>query len=67
MHVPMIDIGKVRMLVRQRDVFMHMLVRATTIPTEIVRVIVMFVAVTVRMRVGDGLMRVIVLMVLGQV
>ena len=66
MHMPMINIGKVRMLVGQRDVLMQMFVRCFLIPIKIVHVIVMFV-VCMLMRMLNGIMRVIMLVVLGQV
>ena len=65
MHMPMINIGKVRMLVSHCDVPMHMFVRHFLIPIEIVRMIVMLVVVGVLVCMRHSVMRVVVLVVFG--
>lgn len=68
MHMPMIYVRKVRMLVIHGDVLMRMVVRCCpiTIEIEIVRVLVMPVVVVVLVRMRHSLMRVVMLVVLGQ-
>ena len=67
MHMPVINVRKVRMLMIHRDVLMRMVVRCCpiTIEIELVRMIVMPVVVGVRVRMRHGLMGVVVLMVFG--
>ena len=66
MRVAMIDVRKVRMFVPHCEVLMHMIMRRIFIPIKVVRMIVMPVTVCMQMGMCGRLMRVVMLMVFGQ-
>ena len=66
MVMSMINIREVRMLVHHLHMFMQMFMRQRAVLLEIMPMIVMLVVVDVPVCVRHGLMRVVVLMVFGE-
>ena len=66
--MPVVDVGKVRMLVRDGRMRVPVRVRRLAVPVQVMRMLMLVMrVVAVAMRVGQRLMRMQVIVLLGQV